>query len=228
MEHLDERPAMTSEERRSLPARARGLVLANWRIVLSAACLGVFLLLLEDVLAEESLRIDRLAYRAIVEGLRTSALTPVMEGFSALATPVVLVVLLLAIAAFAPGRRTVWCCTVNLVLVSLLNAALKLLVQRPRPEGFRLAEASGYSFPSGHSMVAMAFFGLVIWLIWRYEPDRRRRDLLAAAFGVVILMIGISRIYLGVHYASDVVGGFCVSLIWLALYTRIAVPLFLA
>lgn len=76
-------------------------------------------------------------------------------------------------------------------------------------------------------MVAMAFFGLLAWFVWRYEKNRWMRNLLVIAFSIVILMIGISRVYLGVHYASDVLAGFCVSLVWLTLYTRLAVPVFL-
>ena len=76
-------------------------------------------------------------------------------------------------------------------------------------------------------MVAMAFFGLLAWFVWRYEKDRRQRALLLIAFAFIIFMVGLSRVYLGVHYASDVIGGFCLSIIWLALYTRLAVPLFL-
>lgn len=208
--------------------RRLGALVAENRVALIVlACLAVFSLLLVEVLEGEIMRIDVAAHALIVERLRADWLTPVMEGFSALASPVVLVALLLMIVAFAPGRRPGWCCALNLVLVSLLNVGLKELVQRPRPEGFRLVAETGFSFPSGHSMAAMAFFGLVVWLVWRYEPDRRMRTALTCAFGFLILMIGISRIYLGVHYASDVIGGFCASLIWLAFYTRIAVPLFL-
>lgn len=199
----------------------------NWRVLAVPGCLAVFLLLLSQVVQPEALALDRMAYRVFVEHLRASWLTPYMEGFSALASPVVLVALLLTIAAFAPGRRVGWCCAANLVLAALLNVGLKALVQRPRPEGFRLVEEAGFSFPSGHSMVAMAFFGLVIWLVWRYVRDRPRRLVLSAAFALVIVMIGVSRIYLGVHYASDVLAGFCASLVWLAFYTRIAAPLFL-
>lgn len=203
------------------------LIRDNARFVVIAVCSAVFVMILEDVLELESMRLDRAAYWLIVEHLRRPWLTPIMESFSALATPLTLLVLLLAVAAFAPGRRPGWCCAVNLGLVVLINQALKFIIQRPRPDGFRLASVSGFSFPSGHSMVAMAFFGLLAWFVWKYEKDRRQRTLLLAAFGVVIVMVGVSRIYLGVHYASDVVAGFCLSLIWLALYTRIAVPLFL-
>ncbi|MDY4041507.1 MAG: phosphatase PAP2 family protein [Collinsella sp.] len=219
--------ALTPEERRGLPARLARRIRANARLIVVLACLALFLFLLEDVLSSETMRIDVWAYWLFVQKLRHSWLTPAMMGFSALGNAVVLIVLLLVIAAFAPGRRPGWCCAVNLVLSSLLNVGIKMLVQRPRPVGFRLIEETGFSFPSGHSMMAMAFFGLIVWLVWHYERDRRQRLLLSGAFAVVIVMIGVSRIYLGVHYASDVLGGFAAALIWLALYTRLAVPLFL-
>ncbi|HIR43399.1 MAG TPA: phosphatase PAP2 family protein [Candidatus Aphodovivens avicola] len=212
---------------RDVGRRLGRLVVANKRIVILAACAIVFVALLEDVLEGDLSRIDSAAYAVIVERLRADWLTPVMEAISALATPVSLVVLLLVIVAFAPGKRPGACAAVNLVLVFLLNQALKFAIQRPRPDGFQLAVEQGFSFPSGHSMVAMAFFGLLVWMVWRYEPDRATRIGCAAAFSAVIVLVGVSRIYLGVHYASDVLAGFCVSLAWLAIYTRVAAPLFL-
>ena len=207
--------------------RLAALLVENRVLVLVLVCLAVFMLLLAEVLEGELMRIDALARWLIVEHLRADWLTPIMEAFSALATPMVIVAMLLVIAAFAPGKRPGWCCALNVGLVALLNLGIKALVQRPRPEGINLVVEHGFSFPSGHSMAACAFFGLLVWLVWHYEDDRRRRMLFSAVFSLIILMIGISRIYLGVHYASDVIGGFCASLIWLAFYTRIAVPLFL-
>ena len=77
-------------------------------------------------------------------------------------------------------------------------------------------------------MVAMAFFGLLIWMIWRYHRRDVMRTIWCIAFGLVIVMVGVSRIYLGVHYASDVIAGFCVSLVWLAFYTRVVAPVLMA
>lgn len=210
-----------------LGCRARDLIVQNWRLCLCLVCATVFLYLLDEVLEGEIMRVDALAYRVIVEGMRNDCLTPAMEGISALATPTVLIVVTLAVASFAPGRRPGWCCAVNLALAAALNVLLKSLVRRPRPVGFRLAVETGFSFPSGHSMAAMAFYGLIVWLIWRSAMDRRRRVMLSAAFALVIVLIGVSRVYLGVHYASDVIGGFCVSLIWLAFYTRVVAPPFM-
>lgn len=218
----------TGERRLVQVARdLRALLRANRVLAVLALCAFVFVVLLEDVLEGDLIRLDAAAYWLIVEHLRSDWLTPVMASVSALATPVCLVVLLLVIAAFAPGRRPGLCCALNLVLVVAINQALKFAVQRPRPEGFRLAVETGFSFPSGHSMVAMAFFGLLAWMVWRYERDRVMRWLCCLGFALIIVSVGLSRIYLGVHYASDVVAGFCVSLAWLALYTRIVAPLFL-
>lgn len=203
------------------------LLRENKRVTIVAACTIVFLVLLEDVLEGGLIKLDEAAYVLIVEHLRTDWLTPIMESISALATPVTLLVMLLLIVAFAPGRRPGACCALNLALVVVLNQVLKFLVQRPRPEGFRLAAETGFSFPSGHSMAVMAFFGLLIWMVWHYERDRAVRIGCSVALAALIVAVGVSRIYLGVHYASDVVAGFCVSLAWLAFYTRAVAPLFL-
>ena len=212
---------------RGIGRKVAALARANWRIIALAVCAIVFVALLEDVLEGDLIRIDAAAYALIVERLRADWLTPVMEAVSALATPVSLIVFLLVIVAFAPGKRPGACAAVNLVLVFALNQALKFAIQRPRPDGFQLAVEHGFSFPSGHSMVAMAFFGLLAWMVWRYEPDRATRIGCVVAFGAIVVLVGVSRIYLGVHYASDVIAGFCVSLAWLAIYTRVAAPLFL-
>lgn len=207
--------------------RLKDIVLKRKRILIIGACIILFIELLDDVLEGDLMTLDLLAKAFFVENLRADWLTPIMESISALATPVSLLVLLLVIVAFAPGKRPGMFCTVNLVLVVLLNVLLKELVQRPRPEDINLVVETGFSFPSGHSMVAMAFFGLLVWLVWHYEKDRTLRLACCAGFLLIILLIGISRIYLGVHYASDVLAGFCISLAWLAMYTSVAAPFLL-
>ncbi|MCC6110020.1 MAG: phosphatase PAP2 family protein [Denitrobacterium sp.] len=198
------------------------------RWIIFAVAVIVFLALLEDVAEGEIMKLDTLAYTFAVAYLRNDALTPVMESISDIASITSLAVLLLAIVAFAPGRRPGLCATVNLALVIVLNQAIKFAVARPRPDGFRLVAETGYSFPSGHSMVAMAFFGLLVWMVWHYGRNRFTRWFGAVGFSAVIALIGFSRVYLGVHYASDVIAGFCISLAWLAVFTRTIAPLLLA
>ncbi len=107
--------------------RLKDIVLKRKRILIIGACIILFIELLDDVLEGDLMTLDLLAKAFFVENLRADWLTPIMESISALATPVSLLVLLLVIVAFAPGKRPGMFCTVNLVLVVLLNVLLKEL-----------------------------------------------------------------------------------------------------
>lgn len=97
----------------------------------------------------------------------------------------------------------------------LLMYLLKLVFNRPRPLIPLLKEAQGLSFPSGHALNSMAFYGLLIYLVWRNIKDSGLKWVLVLLLSLNILMIGVSRVYLRVHYATDVIAGFCVGLMWL-------------
>ena len=104
------------------------------------------------------------------------------------------------------------------MVVTILNQLLKRLLQRPRPTEFRIIEETGYSFPSGHSMVSMAFYGYLIYLIYRFVKNKYLKWISIVLLSLLICLIGISRIYLGVHYTSDVLGGFLISISYLVIY----------
>ena len=99
---------------------------------------------------------------------------------------------------------------------AVLNLLLKNLFERARPELFRLVEATGYSFPSGHSMVSLCFYGMAAFLLVRELKSWPGRVLVVSAAGLLIAAIGVSRIYLGVHYPTDVVAGYAAGSMWLA------------
>jgi undecaprenyl-diphosphatase len=98
----------------------------------------------------------------------------------------------------------------------VLNTLIKEILQRERPSLQHLVEAGGYSFPSGHAMISMGFFGM-IFAIWAMERKIRGRSLfLPCVLGaLLILLIGLSRVYLGVHFPTDIVGGYIAGIIWL-------------
>ncbi|ANY75406.1 phospholipid phosphatase [Paenibacillus ihbetae] len=100
---------------------------------------------------------------------------------------------------------------------SILNLLLKLAFQRMRPDIHRLIEVTGYSFPSGHSMVAFSFYGVLAYLLWRHIEAGRGRIVLVVFAVLMIGSIGLSRVYLGVHYPSDIVGGYLAACFWLAM-----------
>jgi len=94
---------------------------------------------------------------------------------------------------------------------------LKLYFSRPRPLTPILQEVQGFSFPSGHAMSAMTFYGLLIYLVYKYIQGVIPKTVLIGFLALFILLIGVSRIYLRVHYTSDVLAGFAMGIIWLVM-----------
>lgn len=107
----------------------------------------------------------------------------------------------------------------NLFVIIILNIILKNIYSRPRPE-FMLIDEYGYSFPSGHAMVSMAFYGLFIYILFHVNINKWLKYISSFLIFILIMMIGLSRIYLHVHYFSDVIAGFAVSVIYLIVFTK--------
>ncbi len=103
----------------------------------------------------------------------------------------------------------------------ITNLILKYLIRRDRPSILRLVEESGYSFPSGHSMISMSMYGMLMYLCYKKIKNKYLRYFLYSVFSIIILLVGISRVYLGVHYISDVLGGFLLSFIMVILYIEL-------
>lgn len=132
-------------------------------------------------------------------------------------------IILICIGSFVFIKNKIYAklMALNLVIVTLLNLLIKNIVSRPRPTGFRLIDESGYSFPSGHSMASMAFYGFIIYLVFKFVKNKYVKWTLICLLSLLIVLIGVSRIYLGVHYASDVIAGFSISVFYLILVESI-------
>lgn len=102
-----------------------------------------------------------------------------------------------------------------------IMSLIKNLFQRPRPENPMVEGITNFSFPSGHALMGVVFYGLLIWLIRQNVRDHRVRNLLIAALVFLLLLIGFSRIYLRVHYTSDVIAGYGIGVCWLYAVLRV-------
>ena len=131
-----------------------------------------------------------------------------------------LVVFTLFLVIFRKEKITRIAIPLNLVLVTVLNVVVKEIARRPRPADIGMIQEIGFSFPSAHAMVNTAFYGFLIYLIFCNEKNKTKRNVLCILFTLLILGICSSRIYLGVHYASDVLAGMCLSLVYLAIFTK--------
>jgi membrane-associated phospholipid phosphatase len=186
--------------------------------VAAAAALVLFAWLGSQVLAHQEVRFDA-AVRAEVRGWASPLLTRFMRSVTWLGAELVLIPLgaLAVWRLSARGRRRA-----ALLLVSaaaggeVLDQALKMTFRRVRPESFFDIHPLGYSFPSGHAVVSCCFYGMMAAIITRRMAGTAARIAVWAAAALLILLIGLSRIYLGVHHASDVVAGYAAGVIWLA------------
>lgn len=134
--------------------------------------------------------------------------------------PVVIMLVLTAMFIFYFVLRERVSAMILFVVVAgshALNELLKSVFERERPDLYRLVEESGYSFPSGHSMAALSLYATLTILLWPHIPTRFGKIALLIFSTAMILLMGLSRVYLGVHYPSDVVGGYLASASWLVM-----------
>lgn len=149
---------------------------------------------------------------------RNDILTVIMKIITCMGEDITLVLLSLILFITIKNKKEASMIPLNLMIIASINSIVKLLVKRDRPFGISLIEVGGYSFPSGHSAASLAFYGLIIYFIFKKIKNKKVKVVSASLLSLLIFLIGLSRIYLGVHYASDVLGGFAFSGAYLILY----------
>lgn len=202
--------------------RIKEIFLKNYKWIICFICLILFLALAEDVFNKEIMNGDVIGYKFISTYLIRDSLTPVFKIITWFGSATCLIPLTIILFITIKNKKTGLLVGANLIIITILNQALKIIVQRPRPTEYRIINETGYSFPSGHSMVSMAFYGFLIYLIYKNIKNKYLKISLMLILSILIIMIGISRIYLGVHYTSDVCAGFLVSLSYLIIYMNFA------
>lgn len=187
--------------------------------VVFVVSLNAFVEITEDLQQDELIVFDD-TISAAIQSYRHPSLTPVFEFITHMGDRVAYLIASVLVAAFFYFKYGRWKFTLQTILVLLLsslsNVVLKKVIDRERPSFEHLVSVSTLSYPSGHSMSAMAFYGFLIYLSFRFSQSWGPKLFAFFGFGLLILLIGISRVYLGVHYPSDVVAGFMGGLIWVA------------
>ena len=103
--------------------------------------------------------------------------------------------------------------SVTITISFLLNILLKNIFARERPDILRLVSESFYSFPSGHAMINMALYSILIFYAYNLVKSKKLRYLIYLVLTSLVLLIGFTRVYLGVHYAGDILGGWLMGLV---------------
>lgn len=190
----------------------------NYLLFIIIICLVITGFILEDVYEREILEFDKLAFSLFK--IRTPLLTKIFLIITNLGSPYVLIVLTL-LSFLLKNKKISFIITANLGLITIINQVLKFIIKRPRPSDLFLIVETGYSFPSGHSMVSLSFYGLLIYFIYKYFKNKKLKISLITLLSLIIVLIGISRVYLGVHFVSDVISGFLLSLSYLMIFIKV-------
>lgn len=192
-------------------------------LLLLLLALIIFIYAIRMVFIVEKTDFDENVFKAIAPYINPG-LTGFMSFITFLGKHDLLIPLNFALIAFFIYRKEKWFATriAALSLSSLLLMfTLKLFFQRARPDLPVLGEAKGFSFPSGHALISVVFYGLFIHMIWHEVKIKWLRNVLVVVLSILIFLIAFSRIYLRVHYASDVMAGIAVGFIWLVLSLNI-------
>lgn len=198
----------------------------NWQILgfLAAICfLIIYINIAEDVFTHDSIVNFDQSVSSAVQQLRTPRLTSVMLLFTCLANWQIIGVGLLLSILFLSRRRQ-WFLVMALLLSVFGGEVLvflsKISFSRGRPDTLNaLIPAKGLSFPSGHAFVAITFYGFIAWILMTERQDWPTRAAVLLVASVLAAAIGFSRIYLGVHWPSDIFASYFLALAWLTFLT---------
>ena len=202
----------------------RRLTMRQWHglaltvaVVVLFGCVYAFALITESWTDEAALyRLDQRVYLWLMDAVHPRQ-TALMRSVTFFGNARTITVLGLLTAAYLLYRRY-WWRVIALVLAVGVGAAimegLKWLFARSRPDD-PVYQATGHSFPSGHAFAAVTFYGFLIYLVWRMVRQDAVRLVATAGLVMLIVGVGVSRVLLRVHWASDVAGGLTVGLAWL-------------
>ena len=190
----------------------------KWIICFISLIIFIFLGIL--VLTKNDIYLDSIVYNFISKYI-SNDLTSVLKNLTQLSGTVVVILITLLVLIFHKNKKYGIFMATDLILITLFQYILKFTFLRVRPVDINLIEETGYSFPSGHSLTAMAFYGFIIYLIQTSNLNKRSKNIYTILFSIIILVVGLSRVYLGVHFFTDVLGAFSFSLAFLIVYTHL-------
>ena len=198
--------------------KIKRIIVKNYRWMIIFIGLILFLVILEYILDYEIKNFDVWGYNVVARSI-SDYMTPIAKIITKFGNAESLILITIISCFVVKGKKNKWAIPINLACVATLNLTLKNIIQRPRPPlEFRMVEESSFSFPSGHAMASMAFYGLIIYFINKNMKNNKLKKVICIILSILIFLIGMSRIYLGVHYASDVIAGFAISIVYLVLY----------
>jgi len=189
-------------------------------IILFLLCLWGLLAVADMIFEDKNFAFDQHVF-LVIQPYVNSSMTRFMQFITFFGSQnFLLPANLLLIFIFFIVKKTKWD-ALKVAAISISSTivlfTLKFILQRERPLVPLIAKAHGYSFPSGHTFTSVTFLGMLAYICYKKMENRFLKWMLILLFFILALLIGFSRIYLKLHFASDVIAGFCLGIIWLLL-----------
>lgn len=183
-------------------------------------CLIIFITISILVITKKDLYLDTYIYN-LISVIITPINTQVLKSITFLGSAIVVIGITILCIIFIKNKRYGIFMSIDLASITIFQLILKNIFCRNRPVDINLIVENSYSYPSGHCLTAMAFYGLIIYFIIRSNIPKKNKKIYSILLSILILFIGLSRIYLGVHFFTDVIGGYTFSVCFLIIYTYI-------
>ncbi len=194
--------------------------LKNKKILIPLGVLFLLFIILTVLVCTNTIEPLDNAASSFIISIRSPELTNTMNIITNISGSYALIVFTTLFIILIKKKKYPLAITINLIAVFITSQLAKAIVERDRPLDM-LVSAPGYSYPSGHSMVGLAYFSFLSYLVIKYIPNKIVKIILPIVFTITILLVGFSRIYLGVHYLSDVLAGFLLGAIYLIIFINI-------
>ena len=175
-------------------------------ITIASVCTILALVLAVMVIAKHGFSIDEKAM-SIVNKIRNGNFTKFQKIFTHLGSFVLLIFFVIIATIFVPTWRTKTIGILSFLSGAVISTIIKYIIQRPRPSDVALIEEVGYSFPSAHALLSTIFFGFLIYVLLLNLKNKPAKIIVSILIGIIPICVGFSRVYLGVHFLSDVLAG---------------------
>lgn len=196
----------------------------NVKWIIFGILIVCFIIITTFMLTDRIYRFDNALYNIISKCINPT-MTSIVKIITNFADPITIVIIGLIFSYIfgvkKKDKKVAILFCLNLVIAALFNFTLKNIFVRTRPEMINIITESGYSFPSGHSSIAMACYGYLIYIINKKYDNKYIKILSTVLLCILIILVGLSRVYLGVHFASDVFAAFIITLSYLIVYVHV-------
>ena len=189
----------------------------NKKIICSIILSFLFIILSILIINDKTLIFDNYVYNLVTSNI-SDGLTTINKCFTFLGST--LFIILLSVVFFflfliMKKKNCSFIVAVVIIISTIFNNVIKIIIRRERPTVLALVVEKSFSFPSGHTMASVSLYGILFYLVLKSNLDKKIKIVLNTFLVIIPILVAVSRIYLGAHFATDIIGGAILSIILL-------------